>query len=101
MFNYTAAFSSFSVDDLYAANEFYSNTLGLNVSKTPEGLSLDIGEGTQVFIYPKPDHTAASFTLLNFKVMDIDTAVEALREKEIRFESFEGDIATDEKGVFR
>ena len=34
------AFSSFSVDDLDKAKQFYGETLGLDVAETPEGLEL-------------------------------------------------------------
>lgn len=36
------AFSSFSVNDLQKAKEFYAETLGLKVSASPEGLELHI-----------------------------------------------------------
>ena len=101
MFKNTKAFSSFSVDDLKKAKEFYGNTLGLEISETKEGLGLQIAGGGQVFLYPKPNHTAASFTVLNFPVNDIDKAVEDLRARGVQFESYEGDIKTDEKGIFR
>ena len=101
MFKNSHAFSSFSVDDLAKAKSFYTDTLGLEVSETPEGLGLEIAGGGSVFLYPKPDHAAAVFTVLNFPVDDIDEAVDQLRSKNVKFESYGGDIETDEKGVFR
>ena len=101
MFKDTKAFSSFSVADLEKAKEFYGQTLGLEISETKEGLGLQIAGGGQVFLYPKPNHSAASFTVLNFPVNDIDKAVEDLRARGVQFESYEGDIKTDEKGIFR
>jgi predicted enzyme related to lactoylglutathione lyase len=101
MFKNTKAFSSFSADDLGKAKEFYGQTLGLEVNETKEGLELQIAGGGQVFIYPKPNHSAASFTVLNFLVDDIDKAVDDLVALEIQFESYEGEIKTDEKGIFR
>ena len=59
MFKVKEAFSSFSVNDLQKAKEFYTNTLGLKVSETKEGLELNTG-GTGVFIYPKPNHAPAT-----------------------------------------
>src|ERR1700712_1292793 len=93
----TTAFSGFSVDDLAKAKEFYGTTLGLAVTETPEGLKLPIGNG--IFIYPKPNHTPASYTILNFPVDDIDTAVAELKEKGVSFEHYEG--LTDEAGIAR
>jgi catechol 2,3-dioxygenase-like lactoylglutathione lyase family enzyme len=101
MFKNSKAFSSFSVDDLQKAKEFYSQTLGLDVSESKEGLKLKIAGGGTVFLYVKPNHTPASFTVLNFPVDDIDKAVDQLKEVGLRFESYGGDITTDDKGIFR
>ena len=101
MFKDTKAFSSFSVDDLKKAKDFYGQTLGLQVSETKEGLGLQIAGGGQVFLYPKPNHAAASFTVLNFPVNDIDKAVDELTARGVSFESYEGEMKTDEKGIFR
>jgi catechol 2,3-dioxygenase-like lactoylglutathione lyase family enzyme len=94
------AFSSFSVDDLQKAKAFYADTLGLNVKESKEGLELHPGE-TDVFIYPKPNHAPATFTVLNFLVDDIDTTVDELKQKGVQFEQYDGEIKTDEKGIHR
>ena len=101
MFKNAPAFSSYSVNDLEKAKTFYSETLGLEVQQTPEGLGLQIDGGGSVFLYPKPNHTPASFTVLNFKVKDIDKAVADLKTRGVTLESYGGDIKTDDKGVFR
>lgn len=101
MFKNSKAFSSFSVDDLGKAKTFYGQTLGLDVSETPEGLGLQISGGGQVFLYPKPNHEPATFTVLNFPVADIEQAVDQLTKLGVRFESYEGEMKTDEKGIFR
>jgi catechol 2,3-dioxygenase-like lactoylglutathione lyase family enzyme len=100
MFRNTKAFSSFSVDDLQKAKKFYSETLGLEVSEEM-GLQLHLAGGTKVFVYPKPNHTPASFTILNFPVDNIEEAVDKLTKLGVRFEKYEGDLKTDEKGIFR
>ena len=95
------SFSSFSVNDLNKAKDFYSQTLGLDVSETPEGLELRTGDST-VFLYPKPNHTPASFTVLNFKVNDIDEAIEELASQGINLEHYNlPDMKTDTRGIFR
>jgi len=101
MFRDAKAFSSFSVDDLGNANEFYGQTLGLNVSETKEGLRLSLGGGGEVFLYPKPNHEPAGFTVLNFHVNDIEKAVDELKGLGVQFESYDGEIKTDGKGIFR
>jgi catechol 2,3-dioxygenase-like lactoylglutathione lyase family enzyme len=99
---FTEAFSSFSVDDVKAAKEFYGETLGLNVGPEKEGgLSLRFENGATVYVYPKDDHEPATFTILNLSVDDIDTAVDDLTARGIEFESYGGDIETDDKGIYR
>ena len=95
-------FSSFSVDDLGKAQEFYGRTLGLEVAETPEGLELHLAGGARTFIYPKPDHAPATFTILNFVVSEIDRAVADLGSRGVRFEQYDlGDLKTDENGIAR
>ena len=100
MFKHTKAFSGFSVNDLEKAKHFYGEILGLEVSESM-GLELHIEGGNNILIYPKPNHTPATFTILNFPVTDIEKAVKELKEKGITFESYEGPIKTDEDGIFR
>lgn len=101
MFTDTPAFSSFSVDDLAKAKEFYGETLGLKVTETKEGLDVKL-KGCALFIYAKPDHAPATFTVLNFMVPDIDRAVSDLREKGVTIENYDiGEMTADEKGIYR
>ena len=102
MFKDTNAFSSFSVIDLQKAKVFYGQTLGLEVSEMPEGLELHIAGGTRIFIYPKPDHIPATFTILNFPVDDIEEAVAELCKLGVQFKHYDVEgLKTDEKGIFR
>ena len=94
------AFSSFSVNDLEKAKQFYGQTLGLKVKESPEGLELHPGQQS-VFIYPKPNHEPATFTVLNFQVNNIDAVVDDLKQKGVNFEHYEGEIKTDAKGIHR
>jgi catechol 2,3-dioxygenase-like lactoylglutathione lyase family enzyme len=100
MFVGKKAFPSFSVSDLEKAKQFYSDTLGLQVSEQPEGLKLR-ANGTEIFVYPKSNHTPATFTVLNFQVEDIEKSSEDLAKRGVRFEHYEGEIKTDEKGIHR
>ena len=102
MFRNSKAFSGFSVDNLQKAKEFYSNVLGLEVKDNPmKILELHITGGNNIMVYPKPDHTPATFTILNFPVKDIDKAVDELSSRGVSFEQYKGDIKTDEKGICR
>jgi extradiol dioxygenase family protein len=101
-FKNTKAFSSFSVKDLDETKKFYGQTLGLEVSETEEGLILKTSGGNDVFIYPKPDHTPASFTVLNFVVDGVDNVVDELTKIGIHFQIYDkGELKTDDKGVFQ
>jgi catechol 2,3-dioxygenase-like lactoylglutathione lyase family enzyme len=101
MLENATAFSSFSIDDVAAARKFYSQTLGLAVSEMSEGLSIKLAGGGNIFLYPKSDHTPATFTVLNFQVDDIDQAVSDLRSRGVEFESLDGNVGTDSEGIFR
>src|SRR5215208_4451084 len=100
MFANTKAFSGFSVNDIPAAKQFYSETLGMNVSEAYGMLHLHIADGGEILVYPKPNHTPATFTILNFPVDDIDKAVDQLVERGVRFERYNGP-GMDEKGIQR
>lgn len=102
MLTQSNAFSGFSVDDIQKAKEFYGRTLGLEVSESHGLLTLHLAGGATVLIYPKPNHSPATFTILNFPVDDVDKAVDELTKRGVRFEIYsEPDLKTDERGVFR
>jgi catechol 2,3-dioxygenase-like lactoylglutathione lyase family enzyme len=103
MFKTDRAFSSFSVDDVRRAREFYGETLGLEVSEAMgNSLRLGIDGGRGVFIYPKRDHRPATFTVLNLPVDDLEQAVRDLTQRGVRFEVYDGpDVKTDERGISR
>ena len=95
------AFSGFSVSDLDAARQFYSDVLGLAVSDLDMGLlELQFPGGGRVIIYPKPNHEPATFTVLNFPVDDIDAAVDGLVARGVVFERYEG-MGQDDKAISR
>ncbi len=96
------AFSGFSVDDPEKARAFYEETLGLPVTLI-EGargsmLRLTLGSGAEVFVYTKPDHAPAAFTVLNFPVPDIEAAVDDLASRGVTFQRYEG-MPFDERGI--
>jgi len=94
------AFSGFSAADIDAERTFYADVLGLSVQEDMGGLGLRLAGGHRVFIYPKPNHEPATFTVLNFEVPDIDAAVAELTSRGVTFERYEG-MDQDERGVAR
>jgi len=100
MFKDSKAFSGMAAGDIDAARAFYADTLGLEVTEEHGILTLHLATGGQVIVYPKPDHTPADFTVLNFPVDDIEAAVDGLTERGVAFEHYEG-FGQDEKGIMR
>ena len=101
MLGESKAFSGFAVGDIEAARAFYADTLGLEVSEENCGmLTLHLAGERPTLVYPKEDHEPATYTILNFPVDDIDAAVDALMEKGVAFELYEG-APQDDKGIMR
>jgi catechol 2,3-dioxygenase-like lactoylglutathione lyase family enzyme len=100
MFDTSHAFSGFAVDDLPKARQFYTETLGMTVNEANGLLQLTVANGSQVLIYPKPDHEPATFTILNFPVPDVEAAVDDLAARGVTFQRYEG-FEQDAKGIFR
>jgi catechol 2,3-dioxygenase-like lactoylglutathione lyase family enzyme len=100
MFKDSKAYSGFSVDDTEQAKAFYGETLGLVVTEEHGLLRLRLSGGGTVLVYPKPGHTPAEFTVLNFPVDDIDAAVDELTGRGVRFLRYPG-LAADDRGIFR
>jgi catechol 2,3-dioxygenase-like lactoylglutathione lyase family enzyme len=94
------AFSGFAVPDVRQARKFYEGTLGLNVSEAGDALTLHLAGGRDTLVYPKPDYTPATYTILNFPVEDIEEAVDALAARGVRVERYDG-FDQDEKGIAR
>jgi catechol 2,3-dioxygenase-like lactoylglutathione lyase family enzyme len=102
MFRNTKGFFSFSVNDIQKAKEFYGKTLELEISEDKEMQVLDVkvAGGGRAIIYPKSNHTPASFTILNFPVPDLEVAMDELKKRGIRFEQYDlPNVKTDEKGI--
>jgi len=103
MFANTKAYSGFAVDDIQKAREFYGETLGLKTSVLSEEfglISLHLAGDRDTLVYQKPDHTPATYTILNFSVDDIDEAVDELAARGVRFERYDG-FEQDDKGISR
>ncbi|GAB3956060.1 hypothetical protein GCM10027614_67120 [Micromonospora vulcania] len=100
MFTDTKAFSGFSVDDTARAERFYGETLGLRVTRDDAMgglLTLHIAGDRPVLVYPKADHSPATYTVLNFPVDDIDGAVDELTARGVHFARYDG-MPQDDRG---
>jgi len=103
MFTPDNAFSGFSVNDLALARAFYAETLGLTVTENDMGfIELHLASGARILAYGKPNHTPASFTVLNFPVDDVDAAVDDLNARGVVTKIYTDDeMPTDAKGIMR
>jgi catechol 2,3-dioxygenase-like lactoylglutathione lyase family enzyme len=102
MLKKSKAFSSFSVDDIPKAKEFYGRILDLKLSEANGLLSLHLPSKAIVLIYPKRNHVPAAFTVLNFPVGSVERAVDDLTSRGVRFEIYDQPgLKTDSKGIFR
>jgi catechol 2,3-dioxygenase-like lactoylglutathione lyase family enzyme len=100
MFADTKSYSGIAVRDMEKAREFYGGKLGLRTSEEHGNLWLHLAGDRDTLIYEQPEMTPASFTVLNFEVDEIEKAVDALAERGVSFERYDG-FEQDERGIFR
>lgn len=99
-FQTTHAFSGFSVDSIDAARSFYADTLGMDVTTNAMGfLDIRLPQGGSILVYAKPDHSPASFTILNFPVDDVEAAVDELNSRGVVTKIYDDELGTDAKGI--
>lgn len=98
MFEQTDAFSSFAVSSKADAIQFYGDVLGCDVEATAEGIELHFPNGNTIFMYEKPAHEPASFTVLNFPVDDIEKAVNDLLVKGVSMHIYD-DLPAEQDGL--
>jgi catechol 2,3-dioxygenase-like lactoylglutathione lyase family enzyme len=104
MLEESKAYSGFAVSDLEETKRFYGETLGLTINELDVGapqplLELALGD-RPTLIYEKADLAPANYTILNFPVADVETAVDELAAKGMEFERYE-EFEQDEKGIDR
>ncbi|MER5203668.1 VOC family protein [Streptomyces sp. NPDC002825] len=77
------------VSDMNRAKQFYSETLGLPLTKeSPEDTRFECG-GTVIGLYETPYGGKAEHTLASWKVDDLDTEMSTLRSKGVTFEEYD------------
>ncbi len=106
MLKESKAYSGIGVTDLEAARRFYGETLEQEVELLDERnglltMHLTGEDGDRpTLIYASPTATAASYTVLNFPVADVEAAVDWLAARGVEFERYEG-MEQDGKGISR
>jgi predicted enzyme related to lactoylglutathione lyase len=77
------------VSDMSRAKQFYTETLGLSLTKeSPEDTRFETG-GTTIGLYETPYGGKAEHTLASWKVDDLDTEMSTLRSKGVTFEEYD------------
>ncbi|MFG2867130.1 VOC family protein [Streptomyces sp. NPDC048338] len=77
------------VSDLARAKRFYTDTLGLTMTKeSEEDTRFDCG-GTTIGLYETPHGGQAAHTLASWKVGDLDAEMSTLRSKGVTFEEYD------------
>ena len=99
MFKDAQTFSSYSIDDVDAAQAFYGDTRA-RCGEDRHGLpELNLHDGSHINVYTKPNHQAATFTVLNFIVPDVERAVDDLVAKGVQMEHYNiPEMKQDSKG---
>ena len=103
MFDSAKSFHGLGVDDLQQAQEFYGDTLGLEVEVLDEEnglLTLHRPGGETTLLYLSPDLEVGNYTVLNLSVDDVDATVDALAAKGVEFLRYDG-APQDDKGIMR
>jgi catechol 2,3-dioxygenase-like lactoylglutathione lyase family enzyme len=85
--------------DQARAREFYGRTLGLELIQESSFASAFDANGTELRVTVVEEAAAAPYTVLGWRVDDIDRAIRNLASKGIEFERYDG-MEQDEVGVW-
>jgi catechol 2,3-dioxygenase-like lactoylglutathione lyase family enzyme len=76
--------------DLARARTFYEAVLGLKpASVAPGGIFYEVDNGTRFLLFPSSGRASGGHTQLGFTVDDLEAEVGALRQKGVKFESYD------------
>ncbi len=100
MISECAAVPTIPTRDMASARRFYEDVLGLEVKDdVMGGVLYEVGPGT-LFLYETEHAGLAKHTLVNFATDHVDDDIASLREKGVRFETYDGlEGVTFEDGV--
>jgi catechol 2,3-dioxygenase-like lactoylglutathione lyase family enzyme len=100
----SAVAATIPVSDMDRAREFYEGKLGLSGGKDQAdgGHTYPGGGGSQIHVYPSPDHAGKSgATLAAWMVDDVEGVVDRLIAGGVIFEQYGEPLNTDGKGIAR
>ena len=100
MFKDSKAFSGYSVDDIPRAKQFYGETLGLNVSEESDMLRLNLAGGGRSSSIPRRT-TSRRLHDPQLPGAGHGGSRRPADGAGVKFEHYEGELQTDEKGIMR
>jgi catechol 2,3-dioxygenase-like lactoylglutathione lyase family enzyme len=96
------------VVDLKRARRFYRDTLkleeitpsDLDPKLTQDNAMFRVGDCSRFLLFRRPHASRAEHTIAAFTVSDLETTMDELRERGVRFERYDlPDLKTDERGM--
>lgn len=87
--------------DMDRAIQFYQDVLGLEVVRVMDGgAQFQAGQGSTIFVYPRPGGSPAEHTVAGWTVRDLYAAIDELEARGVVFEQYDlPGLQTDERGV--
>lgn len=88
--------------DLERVKNFYENKLGLKVVKSENGMmEISTGNGNLISIYERETPTKADHTVLTFEVSRIESEINELIKKGVKFEDYDLPDLKTENHIFK
>ena len=89
-----------AVKDIEKAKPFYTDTLGLKITKEePEGVEFECGGGTTLVLYPSSFAGTAQNTVAAWEVDDFEATIADLRSRGVTFEEYDMPGLKTENGM--
>lgn len=87
--------------DMDRAIQFYQDVLGLELVRVIDGgAEFEAGQGSTLFVYPRPGSAPAEHTVAGWMVHDLYGAIDELEARGVMFEQYDlPGLQTDERGV--
>jgi catechol 2,3-dioxygenase-like lactoylglutathione lyase family enzyme len=88
-----------AASDLARARAFYEHKLGLPVVEENDFACVFDANGTMLRVTAVPEVSRASYTVLGWRVTDIEATIRGLRAKGVAFRIYDG-MSQDENGIW-
>ncbi len=93
MLTETKLYPTIPVTDLAKARDFYGDTLGFKPTMDMEGaIMYESSDGARFLVYLTTGPSNGAHTQMGFEVGDIESEVDALKERGVRFQEYDMEI---------